>query len=75
MREQTRRNGEALNETLKQAPALMREGGELVREGGELVREGGELVRDGQEILGAARTVWSLSSVGKLPTMWTLPVG
>ena len=74
VREQTRRNGEALNETLKQAPALMREGGDLVRQSGDLVREGGELVRDGQEILGAARNVWPLSSAVEMPTMRTLPV-
>lgn len=60
VREQTRRNGEALNETLKQAPALM--------------REGGDLVRDGQEILGAARNVWPLSSAIEARTMRTLSV-
>lgn len=67
MREQTRRNGDALNETLKQAPAL-------VREGGNLAREGGDLVRDGQEILGAARNVWPFSSVVAPRTMRTLPL-
>jgi ABC-type transporter Mla subunit MlaD len=60
VREQTRRNGEALNETLKQAPALM--------------RDGGDLVRDGQEIVGAARNVWPLSSAVDARTMRTLPV-
>ncbi len=74
VREQTRRNGEALNETLKQAPALMREGGNLARDGGNLVRDGGDLVRDGQEILGAARNVWPLSSAIEARTMRTLSV-
>jgi len=60
VREQTRRNGEALNETLRQAPALM--------------REGGDLVRDGQETLGAARNVWPLSSGVEARTMRTLSV-
>lgn len=67
VREQTRRNGEALNETLKQAPALM-------REGANLARDGGDLVRDGQEILGAARNVWPLSSAVEARTMRTLSV-
>ncbi|OGA32353.1 MAG: hypothetical protein A3G80_03040 [Betaproteobacteria bacterium RIFCSPLOWO2_12_FULL_62_13b] len=67
VREQTRRNGEALNETLKQAPALM-------REGENLARDGGDLVRDGQEILGAARNVWPFSSAVEARTMRTLPV-
>ena len=67
VREQTRRNGEALNEALKQAPALM-------REGGNLIREGGDLVRNGQEILGAARNVWPLSSAIEARTMRTLSV-
>ena len=67
VREQTRRNGEVLNETLKQAPALL-------REGGNLVRDGGELVRDGREILGAARNVWPLSSAVETRTMRTLSV-
>ena len=67
VREQTRRNGEALNETLKQAPALM-------RDGGNLVRDGGELVRDGQETLGAARNIWPLSNAVEARTMRTLEV-
>jgi ABC-type transporter Mla subunit MlaD len=67
VREQTRRNGEALNETLKQAPALM-------REGRNLARDGGDLVRDGQEILGAARNVWPLSGAIETRTMRTLSV-
>jgi ABC-type transporter Mla subunit MlaD len=67
VREQTRRNGEALNETLKQAPALM-------REGGNLVSDGGDLVRDGREILGAARNVWPLSSAVEARSMRTLSV-
>ncbi len=67
VREQTRRNGEALNETLKQAPALMREGGNLARDGRDLVREG-------QEIFGAARNVWPLSSAVEARTMHTLSV-
>ncbi len=67
VREQTRRNGEALNETLKYAPALM-------RESGNAARDGGELVRDGREILGAARNVWPLSSAVEAPTMRTLSV-
>ncbi len=67
VREQTRRNGETLNETLKQAPALM-------REGGNLARDGGDLVRDGQEILGAARNVWPLSNAVEARTMRTLAV-
>ncbi len=67
VREQTRRNGEALNETLKQAPALM-------REGGDLARDGRDLVRDGQEIFGAARNVWPLSSAVEARTMRTLTV-
>src|SRR5450759_432351 len=74
VREQTRRNGEVLNEALKQVPALMREGGNLARDGGDLVREGGDLVRDGQEILGAARNVWPLSSAIETRTMRTLSV-
>ncbi len=74
VREQTRRNGEALNETLKQAPALMREGGNLARDGGNLVRDSGDLVRDGQEILGAARNVWPFSSAVEARTMRTLSV-
>ncbi len=60
VREQTRSNGEALNETLKQVPAL--------------IREGGNLARDGQEILGAARNVWPLSSAIETRTMRTLSV-
>ena len=67
VREQTRRNGEALNETLKQAPALM-------RESRNLARDGGDMVRDGQEILGAARNVWPLSSAVEARTMRTLSV-
>jgi hypothetical protein len=67
VREQTRRNGEALNETLKQVPTLL-------REGGKLARDGGDLVRDGQEILGAARNIWPLSSAGEVKTMRTLAV-
>jgi ABC-type transporter Mla subunit MlaD len=67
LREQTRRNGEALNETLKQAPAL-------IRESGNLARDGGDLVRDGREILGAARNVWPLSSAVEARTMRTLSV-
>ncbi len=67
VREQTRRNGEALNETLKRGPALM-------REGGNLARDGGDLVRDGREILGAARNVWPLSSAVEARTMGTLSV-
>lgn len=67
VREQARRNGEALNETLKQAPALM-------RESRNLARDGGEMVRDGQEILGAARNVWPLSSAVEARTMRTLSV-
>ncbi|HYM85861.1 MAG TPA: MlaD family protein [Pseudoxanthomonas sp.] len=74
VREQTRKNGEALNETLKQAPALMREGANLARDGGDLARDGGDLVRDGQEILGAARNVWPLSSAVEARTMRTLSV-
>jgi ABC-type transporter Mla subunit MlaD len=67
VREQTRRNGDALNETLRHAPALM-------LEGGYLARDGGELVRDGQEILSAARNVWPLSSAVEVRTMRTLSV-
>ena len=67
VREQTRKNGEALNETLQQTPAL-------VREGGNLVREGGNLVRDGQEIIGAARNIWPLSGAIEARTMRTLSV-
>jgi len=67
VREQTRRNGEALNETLKQAPALM-------RESRDLARDGGDMVRDGQEILGAARNVWPLSSAVEARSMRTLSV-
>jgi phospholipid/cholesterol/gamma-HCH transport system substrate-binding protein len=67
VREQTRTNGEALNETLKQVPALMQEGGKLTRDGGELVREG-------REILGAARSVWPLSSAIETRSMGTLSV-
>ena len=60
VREQTRKNGEALNETLQQTPAL--------------VREGGNLVRDGQEIIGAARNIWPLSGAIEARTMRTLSV-
>ncbi len=67
VREQTRRNGDALNQTLKQAPALMQEGETLARDGRDLVREG-------QEILGAARNVWPLSSIVEKRTMRTLAV-
>lgn len=67
VREQTRRNGEAMSETLKQARAMM-------SEGGNLTRDGGNLVRDGQEILGAARNVWPLSSAVEARTMRTLSV-
>jgi phospholipid/cholesterol/gamma-HCH transport system substrate-binding protein len=67
VREQARKNGEALNETLKQAPALM-------RDGGNLARDGGDLVRNGQEILGAARNVWPLSNAVEPRTMRTLPL-
>ena len=67
VREQTRRNGDALNETLKQAPALM-------REGGNLARDGADLVRDGQEILGVARNIWPLSSAVEARTTRTLSV-
>ncbi len=67
VREQTRRNGEALNETLKHAPALM-------RESENLARDGGDLVRDGREILGAARNVWPLSSAVEARTTRTLTV-
>lgn len=74
VREQTRSNGEALNEALKQAPALMREGGNLVRDGGNLARDGGDLAREGREILGAARNIWPLSSAVEARTMHTLSV-
>jgi len=67
VREQTRRNGEALNETLKQAPALM-------REGDALARRSADLVRDGQEVLGAARNVWPLSNAFEPRAMRTLPL-
>ena len=67
VREQTHRNGEALNETLKHAPAL-------IRESGNLARDGGDLVRDGREILGAARNVWPLSSAVEARAMRTLAV-
>ena len=67
VREQTRSNGEALNATLKLAPALM-------RDGWNLAREGGDLVRDGQEILGAARNVWPLSGAVETRSMRTLSV-
>ena len=67
VREQTRRNGEALNETLKQASALL-------REGRNLARDGRDLVRDGEEIIGAARNVWPLSSAVEARTMRTLEV-
>lgn len=60
MREQTHRNGEALNETLKQAPALM--------------QEGADMVRDGREIVGAARNVWPFSGAIEARTMRTLAV-
>ena len=74
VREQTRKNGEALNETLQQTPALVREGGNLLREGGNLVREGENLVRDGQEIVGAARNIWPISGAIEARTMHTLSV-
>lgn len=67
VREQTRRNGEALNEALKQAPALLRESGNLARDGADLVQEG-------REILGAARKVWPLSSAVEARTVRTLSV-
>ena len=38
--EQTRRNGAAMSDTLEQARALMREGGNLTRDGGDRVRDG-----------------------------------
>ena len=67
VREQARSNGEALNEALTHAPALM-------REGGNLVRDGGDLVRDGREVLGAARNVWPLSGAVEARSMRTLPL-
>lgn len=74
VREQTRRNGAALNESLRMAPALLRDGTRLAREGANLVREGGDLVSEGQEILGAARNVWPLSSAMEARSMRPLAV-
>ena len=67
VREQTRKNGDALNESLQQAPAL-------VRSSANLVREGDDLVREGREILGAARNIWPLNSAVEPRTMRTLAV-
>lgn len=67
LREATRKNSDALHETLRQAPAL-------VREGSDLAREGGNLVRDGQEIVGAVRNAWPLRNLVDAPATRTLPV-
>lgn len=81
VRETTRKNGEALHETLQQTPALVRQGTDLVREGRELVRdgrgfvrEGSELVRDGREIVGAVRNTWPIRTLVEAPGTRTLPL-
>ena len=60
VRDATRKNSDALHETLRQTPAL--------------VRDGGDLVRDGQEIVGAVRNAWPIRNLVEAPAMRTLPV-
>ena len=60
LREATRKNSEALHETLRQTPAL--------------VRDGNDLVRDGQEIVGAVRNAWPIRNLVEAPATRTLPV-
>jgi len=56
----TRKNGEALHETLSQTPAL--------------VRDGGQLVRDGQDVVSAAKNSWLLRDYVEPAAMRTLRV-
>ena len=60
LREATRKNSDALHETLRQTPAL--------------VRDGNDLVRDGQEIVGAVRNAWPIRNLVEPPAARTLPV-
>jgi len=60
IRDVTRDSREPLRETLRQTPALL--------------REGEELVRDGREIAGAARNAWPLRNLMEERGMRTLPV-
>jgi ABC-type transporter Mla subunit MlaD len=59
-REATRKNSDALHETLRQTPAL--------------VRDGNDLVRDGQEIVGAVRNAWPMRDLVETPATRTLAV-
>jgi ABC-type transporter Mla subunit MlaD len=60
LREATRKNSDALHETLRQTPAL--------------VRDSNDLVRDGQEIVGAVRNAWPVRNLVEAPATRTLPV-
>jgi ABC-type transporter Mla subunit MlaD len=60
LREATRKNSDALHETLRQTPAL--------------VRDGNDLVRDGQEIVGAVRNAWPIRNLVEAPATRTLPL-
>jgi ABC-type transporter Mla subunit MlaD len=60
MREQTKKNGDALHEALIQVPGLL--------------RESGDLVRDGRDVVGAARNTWLFSDMFEAKSLVTLPV-
>jgi len=67
LREATRKNSEALHETLRQTPAL-------IRDGNDLVRQGSDLAHDGQEIIGAVRNAWPIRNLVEAPATRTLAV-
>jgi ABC-type transporter Mla subunit MlaD len=60
IRDATRKNGEALHEALRQAPAVM--------------RDGGDLVRDGIEIADGVRNAWPVRNLVEPRTTRTLPL-
>jgi phospholipid/cholesterol/gamma-HCH transport system substrate-binding protein len=60
IRNEARKNGDALHEVLVQMPGL--------------VRDGGDLVRDGQDVVGAARNSWLIRDNIEAKSMRSLPV-
>jgi ABC-type transporter Mla subunit MlaD len=60
IRDAARKNGEALHETLRQTPGL--------------VRDSGDLVRDSQEIVTGVKNAWPVRDLIEAPATHTLPV-